>query len=132
MPGWPRISENGEIQVPLDDEKKIYGQSFICMSLTATQMDQVAEGLRIIRPIFYFNTMDNVLLPHLKRLADEKDKRHRKDPGYLNFSLPLGTNTLSLFFKNPAHHEQIFDIMVATYESPLKVESWGRPYTDSS
>ena len=41
----------------------------------------------------------------------------------------LYESRINSFFKNPSHHEQIFEIMTASYNSPIKVESWGRPYS---
>jgi hypothetical protein len=74
------------------------------MSLDEDSLDELSKGLFIIRPHFYLNTIGEVKLKNLARLADITIK-HMGDPPALNLSVKLEKTKINAFFKNPSHHE---------------------------
>lgn len=108
---------------------QMYGQSFLCVSLSFDQVEQVAHQLRYSQPHIYSSNIPSNLASQLPTLAAVINGDHETSPSTSAMSLPSvgGVNFTSLA-KTAQWGKSIYEDLVApTYNANLYIETWMRP-----
>jgi deoxyribonuclease II len=104
-----------------------FGQSFLCVSYTLENINEIGAGLLLNKPAVFESNLPASIQADVPNLVDVVAKRWVKTPGTLRKSaLPsLGGITFHTFAKNPAWDRRLWvDGVAPGIESPLFVESW--------
>ena len=131
-PHWP--ASTGKARFYFPDSEKIYGQTFLCLSLDQGELDTVGQQLLFTRPFIYHTTNlfseppDNVstYYPNIAAtLAGQWDKVPGTSVQLLNVG--SSTQTFTSLAKNKEWNDDLWENLVAVhYKSGFLVESWMR------
>jgi deoxyribonuclease-2 len=125
-------ASNGKSAFFFPETEIIYGQTFLCISLTKAQVDDVGKQLLFTRPFLYHATnafassaaATAAGYPHLADVLDKKWNTGTGDAG--TSTVPLGGSFVSLA-KNKEWDDDIYENLVAKhYATSLLVETWIR------
>ena len=123
IPGFPVV--NGD-QIVLDvpDSGTLYGQSFMCVEITPSQLYDIAGMMKINFPNVYASVVKSNNL-NVSSLVSEEWSNGK------TLTLSLG-NGLTYLCKSEAANIELWEDLVCPYYGlGFNVQSWGRPYMDS-
>jgi len=125
-------ASNGKSAFFFPETEIIYGQTFLCISLTKAQVDDVGEQLLYTRPFLYhatnaFGSAAAATAAGYPHLADVLDKKWNTGTGDAGTStVALGGSFISLA-KNKEWDNDLYENLVAKhYKTSLLVETWIR------
>eukprot|EP00042_Codosiga_hollandica_P034778 m.248760 g.248760 ORF g.248760 m.248760 type:complete len:291 (-) comp54491_c0_seq1:3029-3901(-) len=107
--------------------EEIYAQSALCVSLTMSEMEQLAGLLLLNSPGIYAQNVSTAALGSFPNIAALSSKSFSKAPVCQNLTL----GGLNVFAKSDEWQNELWDACLApTYESGFMVMSWirGDPY----
>lgn len=118
-PSWPQSSKAGSKINEFPEYT--YAQSFVCVSLTATELEDVALALTVNRPFVYDSSTDGITsIPNLLSLIS-KTKNPNSDTKITKFNNKIFT----LFSKSKAWGKDLYsDLISPTLKASLSVETW--------
>ncbi|XP_058448460.1 plancitoxin-1 [Malaya genurostris] len=106
---------------------KMYGQSFLCMSVAADQMELIGLQLLLNEPHVYSFHIPDVLRDRFPRLVKVTKMQTDENPAHWN-SLDLksvGGTIFHSFAKNRLFQKELYaDLIAPTLQVGLKVETW--------
>lgn len=106
---------------------RMYGQSFLCISFGADQMDSVGRQLELNEPHVYSYNIPNELRDRFPKLVEATKMKTDQTPPHWNV-LELqsrGGVTFHSFAKNRYIKKELYsDLIAPSLESNLLVESW--------
>jgi len=121
-PRWPLNSNVKRFYFP--EQEKIYGQTFLCISLDTADIDKVATQLLYNQPNVYYSSLTE---------ADQKAHPQLKDVMSRKWVKGPATNTATIaghftsFAKNRKWGKDLYgDLVAPALKSDLLVESWMR------
>ncbi|XP_031621229.1 deoxyribonuclease-2-alpha-like [Contarinia nasturtii] len=126
VPLYPNITSNAnDYHYPTTG--MIYGQSFLCLSLSADQIDIVGKQLIFNEPQIYESKLPQSLLnayPNIQRLID--GKRISNGPYWNDADLTtLGGSRFKSFAKSSKFYKELYEDWIApTLNTNLFVETW--------
>lgn len=102
----------------------LYGQSFLCISLSAAELDSIGELIRFNEPHVYLGQIPTVLqsvYPNLLRVATSNSSWVTEPP----FFKTNRVGNFSVFSKSHKFNKELYvDWVAPTLQSDLLVESW--------
>ena len=128
IPKFPSFTSTGLMNTTISERQLIYGQNMMCISLSSSEMFQVAGLVSLIQPLVYHThiAIENSNITNIANhdiLNDYSTKAH-------SFS----SNGLKWVYLSKSQYAgvQVWDHVVTEhFSSGLQVQSWGRPYMDS-
>jgi len=126
-PRWPPLKANG---YAYGDQSKIYGQTFLCVTYSASTLNDVGTQLMYNRPQIYDSYISASVASAIPNLASViSGSAYTTEPKSSSKVLRSlgGTNFIS-FSKNSKWNQDLYNVLVAPYfRSDLYVETWMRP-----
>lgn len=102
----------------------LYGQSFLCISLSASELDTIGELIRFNEPHVYLGQVPTALqplYPNLLRVAESNSSWVTEPP----FFKTNRVGNFSVFSKSHKFNKELYvDWVAPTLQSDLMVESW--------
>lgn len=110
------------------DDELIYGQSFLCISITnSTDWQTVAKHILINFPLVYSSSLPSWFLAEAPAMGYVKDSAPPSGTPDQD-AAPIGAGFMS-FAKSKAWDSDLYgDFVAPTLKISMLVESWGRPY----
>eukprot|EP01097_Dermamoeba_algensis_P004523 TRINITY_DN2938_c0_g1_i1.p1 TRINITY_DN2938_c0_g1~~TRINITY_DN2938_c0_g1_i1.p1 ORF type:complete len:373 (+),score=86.89 TRINITY_DN2938_c0_g1_i1:96-1214(+) len=131
MPRFPTPPTEGKLEI--SDEQRVYGQSVLCISLSAAQASVIAPNLRINNPQIYGSFFPAPLDRFYAGLKDVVDKKAKitEVTGFANITVPSGV-TFYQFAKNAKWGKDLYaDLVSVWFSTGLFTETWQRPKEQS-
>ena len=128
IPQYPAFVES-KVNITINNSQKIYGQHLLCMSLSLTDMEAVAQRLRTIYPFIYQSTVTlSNGLPELGSLSNSSFYSPNENFQFSSLTTP-GLQVKAIFKNgNSKKNCSIFEDGLNNYlDSPIAAETWGRP-----
>lgn len=104
-----------------------YGQSFLCITLNATEMEKIGTQLLYNEPNIYYERMPVVLdkkFPYLEQAVAKKWIQRAPFNNVLDLTTLLGV-TFKSFAKSSKYHKELYEDFVApVLDTNLLVETW--------
>lgn len=128
FPLYPNITTTGTINTTISSSQLIYGQNMICITLTPTQLFNLAGIMSLIQPSVYYK---NIVIEN----TNITNVINNVLPGFGpsgSYAFTAGGLSWTYIAKNQFAEIQLWDNVVSGYfKQGLEVESWGRPYMPS-
>ncbi|OMJ75885.1 hypothetical protein SteCoe_24861 [Stentor coeruleus] len=125
FPLYPNITSTGIINTTISYSQLIYGQNMICITLTNTQLFNLAGVMSLIQPSVYYK---NILIENANITNIINNVLPNFGPSG-SYDFTLGGFSLTYIAKNQFAGIQLWDDVVSKYfKQDIEVESWGRPY----
>ncbi|KAL6060360.1 deoxyribonuclease II [Balamuthia mandrillaris] len=126
VPRWPEAKENAT-KYEFPENEKIYGQSFLCITLPFAGVETVAQALLVSKPYVYSSNVPSTLskkLPNVNLLLDHKFIT--RQPMTFNATLASsGGNKFIVATKNALWADDIYEGLVAPLlDADIYVETW--------
>jgi hypothetical protein len=131
LPRFPWRTESGDVIGTLPPNAGIYGQTFICLSLDATNALKVVESLNIINPALVLKVdSDSVFSPANDNV--EKLIKNRQDSKLENTKIieiqSRGNSKFKIFSKSKNEESLPWDSLIPKhYSDGFYVETWTKP-----
>lgn len=130
VPRFPFFLKDGYQGFP--EYAKLYGQSFLCISMTSSSINTIINQMLVNEPYIYeksISTDHTMRYPNLTRLANgEKDKIESK----IDYLVSKGGVKFLDFAKSRYCECDLFDSIISRYlKSDMRTLTWGRPYMPS-
>ncbi len=129
-PEWPDVQSGAPAFIGVANASTIYGQSFLCVSLTVGGVEAVAAALARAEPLGYDVAVPAALAPHLPRLAAlaAGGRNASATPTVLALQ-SAGGRGFTFFSKNGAWGRELWADLVGPALAPggeMLVETWRR------
>ncbi|XP_017470884.1 PREDICTED: deoxyribonuclease-2-alpha [Rhagoletis zephyria] len=121
----PRYPDIPVYKYPLTGGR--YGQSFLCMSLLASEVDKVATQLRLMVPLIYYTRTPEAVLSHFPVLQQVVQGKWQKEAPFQNkVKLETVTGTkFKSFAKSGKEVTELYeDVIAPALDVNLLVETW--------
>ena len=128
FPLYPAFLSSGLVNTTINYSQMVYGQNMMCVSVTDTQLFNIAGIMSIIQPIVYHKVL-LVQNSNITLVVNDVILNKLNTGSYSFNSNGITWNYLS---KSSYSNSDFWDTTVAYYyQQGLSVQSWGRPYMPS-
>lgn len=129
-PRFPPYKKSGYKGLP--DEERIYGQTYLCTSLTVSELNRIAgQYLVMDLQVYDYNTPSYISASlNLSKMAQGEYLRN-SPPQAINFKTTGGTLFWD-FAKGKSCECDMWDMVSLSMRSNMDVLSWGRPLDPST
>jgi len=126
-PKFPSSTGSKQFYFPETETK--YGQTFLCIKLTAAEIEDVAKQLLYNKPYVYKSTFSSSIGSTHPQLEKVLNGEWVKEAG----SSTLQIGKFTTFAKNAAWNDDLYETAIAAhYKSDLYVETWIRGSAEGS
>jgi deoxyribonuclease-2 len=129
MPLFPNPPASGNFSIP--DSARIYGQSFLCVSVDAANLNIIASQLQYAKPQIYASHLPATTATYAPNLTALLNGTFITKIAASNVA-PIttrGGQAFTSFNKNSKWGKDVYQFLVAPYfKSSLVAETWMRPY----
>lgn len=131
LPRFPRRTDDNQVISDLPDNAGIYGQHFLCITLTTSEALNIVNHLIIINPslVYQHGISDRVgkNSAEVEKLLSSKADRSRDSYGELKVKSRNGKQ-FDLYSKGNGSKDLPYDAVIPNkYKSSIFVETWTKP-----
>ncbi|CAG9326239.1 DNASE2B_3 [Blepharisma stoltei] len=128
-PKFPVLDSSNNIILDIADTQIIYGQNFMCVKLTSSQVFEIAGLMTLNRPQVYYSRIVTSNA-NITALASNKASSLTISKGSMKFN--SGSFQFTYFAKTAASGLDLWENVLSPYfASGFRAETWGRPYQPS-
>jgi len=123
VPNFPAL---GTSRFSMPDNSYVYGQSFMCVSLETSAINDVAGGLLIDKPFVYSHYVPSSLAHTSDNFAKVLAKQWVKTPTAVSFNIATsGGFRLKVFAKNKEWKSDLYSKLITpALKTDIYVETW--------
>jgi deoxyribonuclease-2 len=130
IPKYPAFTAPFTWQSLYSRASDIFGQSFLCISMDAKDLDAMAKQVILMQPQVFASNMPSTLAskyPNLATLVAGKSKHRRKGESSIVDFKSSGGRSFRSFAKNPSWGEDLYaDLVQPDLKINMLVETWRR------
>jgi len=124
-PRWPLAS--GPNQWAFEERETTYGQTFLCVSVSAAAVNTIAGQMLFIKPYVYKSTISAATQAKYANLKALAAGQWHSTAGSSIVELQVGSTTFTHLAKNAKWNSDLYEDLVAPhFGADLLVESWMR------